>query len=108
LVYQDPSVSQLQPIYARHEQFASYQGPIGYNWFHDPYSRGTYSCLAAGQEEIFTETIDYHGEKVKKLFAPIDDRLFFSGEHTSILTDGMGTMEAAVEAGERTARMCLR
>lgn len=105
LVYQDRSVSQRQAVYARCEQFASYYGPVGYNWFDDPYSRGSYSCVEAGQEEVLTAITQYRGEKVKKLFSPIDDSLFFTGEHTSILTRVMGTMEAAVEAGERTARM---
>jgi monoamine oxidase len=106
-IYGDISIAQLQPQYARCEQFASYQQPVGYNWCDDPYSRGSYSCLAAGQEGIFTDTIDYKGEKVKKLFSPINDRLFFAGEHASILMGVMGTMEAAVEAGERTARIMV-
>lgn len=106
-VYQDRGLSQLQAEYARCEHFTSYHGPVGYNWFDDPYSRGSYSCVAAGQEEVFTATTEYHGEVFKKLFSPIDDRLFFAGEHTSILMDVVGTMEAAVEAGERTARMMV-
>lgn len=108
LVYRDQSLSQLQAEYARCEQFSSYPGPVGYNWYDDPYSRGTYSCMVAGHEEVFTATTEYHGEQVKQLFSPIDDRLFFAGEHTSVLMDVAGTMETAVEAGERTARMCLR
>lgn len=44
-------------------------------------------------------------EKVRPLFAPISQTLYFAGEHASILTDVLGTMEAACESGERTARM---
>jgi monoamine oxidase len=105
LIYQDRAVSQLQAVYARCEHFVSYDEAVGYNWFCDPYSRGSYSCIEAGQEGTFTNVTDYRGEKVKNLFSPIDDRLFFVGEHTSILMDAIGTMEAAVEAGERTARI---
>ncbi len=105
LIYQQKIPPHFEARYANHEQFSSYQGPVGYNWFHDPYSQGTYSCIAAGQEECLGSTIIYKGESVKKLFSPIEDRIFFAGEHTSTLMDGMGTMEAAVEAGERTARI---
>lgn len=105
--YQDLSLSPFQAEYARCEQFSAYQGPVGYNWYQDSYSRGSYSSISAKQNEIFTAMTDYQGEQVKTLFAPIDDRLFFAGEHTSTLMDVTGTMEAAVEAGERTARMCL-
>jgi len=42
---------------------------------------------------------------VKTLFKPIDNRLYFAGEHASVLLDIPGTMEAACESGERTARM---
>ncbi len=105
MVYQDRLISHHQITYARCEHFTSYQGALGYNWFYDPYSRGSYSCMAAGQEVLFSSTTEYKGEAAKTLFYPIDNRLFFAGEHASILVNVTGTMEAAVEAGERTARM---
>lgn len=61
----DKGLSQLQAEYARCENFASYHGPVGYNWFADPYSRGSYSCVAVGQEEVFIAAAEYHGETVK-------------------------------------------
>ena len=39
---------------------------------------------------------------------PIDQKLYFAGEHTSILMEFPGTMEAACESGERAARMILK
>ena len=48
-------------------------------------------------------TVD--GETVKTLFVPIDETIYFVGEHTSVLMDVPGTMEAACESGERAARM---
>lgn len=42
---------------------------------------------------------------VKAFFSPIEDQIFFIGEHT-ILIDEIGTMEAAaIESAERMARV---
>ena len=38
------------------------------------------------------------------MFEPIDDQIFFIGEHTSIIYE-IGTMEAAIESAERTAKL---
>jgi len=48
------------------------------------------------------------GETVKTLFAPIDQMLYFAGEHATILLETPGTIEAACESGERAARMILK
>ncbi len=95
----------LPPMLARDASFAEYHGPVAHSWPNDPFARGSYSCIGAHQEEIFTTLEIKNGEYVKTLFAPIDDTLFFAGEHTSILLDVGGTMEAAIESGERTARL---
>lgn len=89
-------------------QFVEYNGPIAYSWASDPYAKGSYSCVGVGQEELFTSMTTYANEPVKQLFAPLNDSLFFAGEHTSILLDACGTLEAAVESGERTARMIIQ
>ena len=94
----------LTPTVARDESFASYAGPVGHSWPNDPYAKGSYSCIGIGQEKVLTACENWNGEQVKSLFAPINNTLFFAGEHTSILFDVGGTMEAAVESGERTAR----
>lgn len=96
------------PDYARDSSFSSYHGPVGYSWTNDPYIGGSYSCIAPGQEKLMTETKEEMGELVRALFAPIDQTLFFAGEHTSTLFDAGGTMEAACESGERTARILLK
>lgn len=96
------------PTYARDEASVSYSGPVGYSWPNDPYAKGTYSYIAAGQEAVLTATHSENGETVKTLFAPIDHSLYFAGEHASTLTDVPGTMEAACESGERTARMIAK
>ncbi len=102
----DPILS--TPALARDQSFGSYEGPVGYSWTNDPYIKGSYSYIAAGQEAVLTATHDEQGETVKTLFAPIDQKLYFAGEHASILTEVPGTMEAACESGERAARMILK
>lgn len=91
------------PIIARNEAFSSYTGIVGHSWSDDPFALGSYSCIGAGQEELFTSITKVDDDVVKTLFAPLADSLFFCGEHTSIL--GVGTMEAAVESGVRTSKM---
>jgi monoamine oxidase len=100
-----PEAKSYLPEYARDEWFASYEGAVGYSWPNDPFARGSYSYTGAGQEEVLLATHEENGETVKTLFAPIDQTLYFAGEHTSILMDVPGTMESACESGERVARM---
>ena len=102
--FKDLGLSQLDPVFAQDAAWGSYEGPVGYSWPNDPYVKGSYSYIAAGQEEVFTAIEEQGEEEVKTLFAPID-HLYFAGEHASILIDVAGTMEAAVESGGRTARM---
>lgn len=95
----------LKPAIALDQSFAFYEEAVGHSWPNDPFAQGSYSCIGAGQEEAFLSTTEVKGETVKTLFAPIENSLFFAGEHTSILFDVGGTMEAAVESGERMARL---
>lgn len=97
--------SDVSPVLARDELFASYDRPVAHSWPNDPYVKGSYSYMAAGQEENWTSMEEQEGEVVRTLFAPIGNSLFFAGEHTTILLDGIGTIEAACESGERTARL---
>ncbi len=83
-------------------------GPIGYSWISDPFSRGSYSYIAAGQERILTPIIDVDGIPVRKCFQPIRNQIYFAGEHTTVDLDSLGTMEAACESGERTAQLIIQ
>jgi monoamine oxidase len=98
----------VTPAIARDGSLVSYEGPVGHSWPNDPYVKGSYSYIAPGQEELLTATQNEGDERVRTLFAPIDRTLYFAGEHATILMDVPGTMEAACESGERTARMILR
>ncbi len=100
-----PSV--VVPVYAEDRAFVSYDGPVGYSWPNDPYAKGSYSYFSPGQETLLTALKEEQGEMVKALFTPINQNLYFAGEHTSILLKIPGTMEGACESGERTARMIL-
>lgn len=104
----DDCPSYEEPVYAKDVNHLSYNGSIGYSWVNDPYAKGSYSYIASGQEETLLPTLEVEGETFKALFAPIEKRLYFAGEHASILSDVPGTMEAACESGERTARAILK
>ncbi len=108
LVFNDEHLPQADPIIAEDKSFVQYHGPVGHSWPQDPYIQGSYHYVAPGQEEVLTAQHEHNGELVIRLFAPIDNSLYFAGEHASILDDVPGTMEAACESGERTARMILK
>lgn len=95
------------PTYASDLPLIPYNGPVGYSWPTDPFIKGSYSTIGSGQEKLLLATESAEGEQVKSLFAPIDQSLYFVGEHTSILFNAPGTMEAACESGERMARLIL-
>jgi monoamine oxidase len=63
-----------------------------HNWSRDPYSRGAYSFIAAGQEDA-----------ARRLRAPLQETLFFAGEATA---DGaeVGTVHGALSSGVRAAQ----
>ncbi len=103
--FREAIIPSTSPVIARDERYAQYNTPVGHSWPNDPFIGGSYHIIAPGQEELLTTLEEYNGETVKSLFAPINDQLFFAGEHASVLMDVPGTMEAACESGERVARM---
>lgn len=96
------------PVLAQDMPYTIYNRSVGYSWPNDPYAKGSYSFIAAGQEEMLTQIHEEGQEKVRSLFAPIDQKLYFVGEHTTTLMEVSGTMEAACESGNRAARMIQR
>lgn len=88
-------------------QLKSYRGPVFKSWIKDPYAKGSYSTRCVGQAALLNETIMVEGEEVRKIFRPTHNRIFFAGEHTTTLPV-LGTMESAIESGERMARLMLR
>lgn len=106
--FKETQFSLKHPMFAEDRALMSYEGPVGYSWPNDVYAQGSYAYIAPGQEELLTSISQEQGEWVKTLFAPLDQKLYFAGEHASILMDTPGTMEAACESGERTARLIIR
>lgn len=96
----------VSPVCAKDQNFAAYTYPIGYSWLNDPFVKGSYSYISPGQESILTSITEKNGENFKIVFAPIQN-FYFAGEHASI-SEVPGTMEAACESGERTARAILK
>lgn len=104
LGFENAKLDDKQPVIATEEQLTKYDSPVAKSWMEDPYSKGAYSNYGLDLNEAFDETVLYGGVKVKTIFEPLEDRVFFAGEHTTILEE-IGTMEAAVESGERIASL---
>ena len=89
---------------AQDNQFISYQGSVFKSWALDTYAKGSYTNRAPGTAAWLSDVEIIKGEKVRPLFRPINDKIFFAGEHTTAL-ESLGTMEGAIESGERMARL---
>ena len=86
------------------QQHYSYTTPVTHTWFDDPYAKGSYSSYSTILSSELDDKIMVQGEEFKTLFKPTENGLFFIGEHTTLL-EFVGTMEAAIESGERLARL---
>lgn|GEM_PF-686653 len=92
-----------QPVIAQDRDMCTYSSAVGHSWMTDPYTKGSYSFIAPGQEAVLSAMSEVAGEKVRTAFAPLNNNtLFFAGEHTTVFLDTFGTMEAAIESGTRT------
>jgi monoamine oxidase len=102
-----PDGTAAQRIDIALEQFGTLLGDVAaaraafvegrtHDWMHDPFARGAYSYVLAG------------GTAARRTFAePIEQTLFVAGEAAS--TDGQGgTVNGAIQTGERAARDVLR
>jgi len=90
------------PTIAADHQLGQYTNPVVKVWTEDLYAKGSYANY--GLDPSLIEAKDYQGVKLKAMFEPIHERIFFVGEHTTVL-DEIGTMEAAVESAERISRL---
>jgi len=84
-------VFSLQPEDLRRRLLGCYT----HNWSSDPFSLGAYSYIAAGGLDA-----------PRQLAQPIEDTLFFAGEHTDT-TASWGTVHAAIRSGLRAANQVL-
>ena len=76
--------------------------PIAMSWVNEEFSKGSYCNFGAEDYFLFHQMIEECGEVSKKVFRSIDGKIFFAGEHTALAYPG--TMEGAVESGNRIAR----
>lgn len=76
------------------------------SWINEEFSKGSDCSWAPGQFKLFNETVEALGEKVRKVFRPVNNKIFFAGEHASV--DHPATMEGAVESGEVAAKMVIQ
>jgi len=102
--YQQVKFNESPPVIAKEEQLCQYETPVAKSWVSDPYTKGSYSNYSVALEDQLKQIIPYRNITVKKIFQPINDQIFFIGEHTTILSE-IGTMEAAIESGERIAKL---
>ncbi len=68
---------------------------VHHNWAADPYACGAYSYVRAGGLD-----------KADKIAEPIENTLYFAGEHTDI-TGNWGTVHGAIASGRRAALQIL-
>jgi monoamine oxidase len=85
-------------------QFIAYPGVVFKSWVNDAFAKGSYSTRGVGKAAVLNEMTTIYEEQVRTLFRPIRDQIFFAGEHTTTLSI-LGTMESAIESGERMARL---
>ena len=92
------------PREVQDKHFGKYEHSLTKTWTKDPYIKGSYSAYNRALGEDLDRLIKYQNISVKEIFSPLNNRIFFIGEHTTLLEE-IGTMEAAVESGERIAQL---
>lgn len=92
---------------ARDQNFEFYTDSVTHIWPTDKYAYGSYSGYSNDISEALDKKVTYRNVEFKELFSPIADKLFFAGEHTTLSDSIIGTMEAAVESGNRVAKSIL-
>jgi monoamine oxidase len=91
----DEALATLSRIFSRSDLSELLVSFHVHDWQSDPYSRGAYSYAPAG---ALTASSD--------LAVPVDDTLYFAGEHTDT-TGHWGTVHAAFRSGLRAAAQIL-
>ena len=81
--------------------FPHFSAPVAISWQAEEFSKGSYSYMSSHDGNLFSDKVTIKGCLVKKAFRPVDSKLFFAGEHTSLKNSA--TMEGAVESGELAA-----
>jgi monoamine oxidase len=93
----------LDPVTMRDEFMAHYSTPVAVSWIQESFSKGSYSNLSPEQFKLFETVVDIEGERLRKVYRPVNGMIFFAGEHTSLHIPS--TMEGAVHSGEQAAHL---
>ena len=88
--------------------FSSFANVTTFSWTNDPYTQGSYSYYSGEMRNDLEVDVESYGERMLPLFTPIDGRIFFAGEHTTVHRSIRGSMEAAIESGEKVARVVIQ
>ena len=102
--FKNAIIDETIPVFVDDSHFKSYSHTIMKSWMTDCYAKGSYSTYSVNLQDKIDQKVIYKEIECKKIFLPIDEKIFFVGEHATLL-DEIGTMEAAVESGERIAKM---
>jgi monoamine oxidase len=86
------ALEELGGVFGAAEVRDEFESALTHDWSADRFSRGAYSYVTVGG-----------GKARATLAAPLDGTLFFAGEATSMDDQG-GTVNGALESGERAAR----
>lgn len=93
----------VEAVSSEGELFPHFSGPVALNWEDEEFSKGSASFWSADDGDLFTATVDVDGHRLRHAFRPVNAKLFFAGEHTSLASPA--TMEGAVESGEIVAKL---
>src|ERR1700722_4803408 len=86
------ALDELGGLFGKAQVRDEFESALTHDWSADRFSRGAYSYVTVGG-----------GHARATLAAPLDGTLFFAGEATSMDDQG-GTVNGALESGERAAR----
>ena len=84
-------------------QFPSEDKIIGISWPKERYFQGSYSHFGIPLYEALQEIIHVEEVPLRKVFAPLQNAIFFAGEATAL--DFPSTMEGAVESADRISML---
>lgn len=76
------------------------------DWSLEEHVGCSYSHVVMGREDTYGEIANIYGEKVRLVFHPIQNKIFFAGEHTAV--ENPATLEGAVTSGKLAAQMIIR
>ncbi|MBS0649470.1 MAG: FAD-dependent oxidoreductase [Verrucomicrobia bacterium] len=95
----------LQEIQVLYPQVKIKGNPPMISWWNEQYSRGSFSNFGPHQYDLFNEKTFIDDITLKKVFRPVEDKIYFAGEHAALKYHG--TMEGAVSSGNQAARLVL-